>query len=166
MPRTGLLLLGLWLGLVVASWAMASASFRTVDRVLGPAMNPDLGRKLGPLSPEDRRMVLRHLASELNRWMFGAGGVAQIALALCVVALAWPAGGAQRYLLVVAAALVLAQLAAARSIVELGRGIDFLPRPLPADIARRFGGLHAAYVLSDLLKAGLLAAAAWVARRP
>ena len=165
MPRTGLLLLGLWLGLVVASWAMASASFRTVDRVLGPAMNPELGRRLDPLPSEDRRTVLRHLASELNRWMFGAGGAAQIALALCVVALAWPAGGAQRYLLVAAAALVLGQLVAARSIVELGRSIDFLPRPLPHDLARRFGGLHAAYVISDLLKAGLLVAAAWIGRR-
>jgi hypothetical protein len=165
LPRTGLLLLGLWLGLVVASWAMASASFRTVERVLGPAMHPELGRKLAPLPAEDRRVVLRHLASEVNRWMFGAFGLAQIALALGVVALAWPAGGEQRYLLVAAAALVLAQLVAARSIVELGRSIDFVPRPLPADVARRFGGLHAAYVISDLLKAGLLVAAAWLARR-
>jgi hypothetical protein len=128
-------------------------------------MNPELGRKLAPLAPEDRRIALRHLASELNRWMFGAGGFAQIAMGLCVVALAWPAGGARRYLPLAAAALVLVQLVAARSIVDLGRGIDFLPRPLAPDLARRFGALHAAYVVSDLLKAGLLVAAAWVARR-
>ena len=49
MPRACLVLLGVWLGLVVASWAMASASFRTVDSVLGPATNPELGRRLLPL---------------------------------------------------------------------------------------------------------------------
>lgn len=165
MPRSGILLLGLWLGLVIASWAMASASFRTVDRVLGPAANPELGRRLAPLTSDDRRMVLRHLASELNRWMFGAGGLAQAVLAVCVVALAWRSPGAGRSLLLAAAALVLAQLIAARSIVDLGRSIDFMPRPLPTDLGRRFGSLHAAYVLSDLAKAGLLVAAAWLFRR-
>ena len=62
MPRTCLVLLGVWLGLVLASWAIASASFRNVDRVLGPAMNPELGRKLSPLAPEERRVALRHVA--------------------------------------------------------------------------------------------------------
>jgi len=165
LPRSGLLLLGLWLGLVLASWAMATVNFRTVDRVLGPSQDPELGRRLAPIPPEDRRMALRHLASEVNRWMFGAGGLAQLVLGLAVLALAWPAGGAVRLLLLAAAVLVLAQVAAARSIVDLGRGIDFLPRPLAPDLARRFGALHGAYVASDLLKAALLVAAAWLGRR-
>lgn len=165
MPRSGLFLLGLWLGLVLASWAVASVNFRTVDRVLGPSQNPELARTLAPVPPGDRRMALRHLASEINRWMFGAGGLAQLALGLVVVALAWPAGGAARALTLAAAVLVLVQLAAARSIVDLGRGIDFLPRPLPPDLARRFGVLHGAYVMSDFLKAALLVAAAWLGRR-
>jgi len=164
-PRAGLVLLGLWLGLVLASWAMASASFRTADRVMGPAGSPELASRLAPVAAEDRRMVLRHLASELNRWMFGAFGLAQAALALLVLALAWPSGGTQRSLLLAAAALVALQLLAARSIVDLGRSIDFVPRPLPGEIARRFGLLHAAYVLSDMAKAALLLAAAWLARR-
>ena len=165
MPRSGLFLLGLWLGLVLASWAVATVNFRTVDRVLGPSQDPELGRRLASIPPEDRRMALRHLASEVNRWMFGAGGLAQLVLGLAVVALAWPAGGAARALLLAAAALVLAQILAARSIVDLGRSIDFLPRPLAPDLARRFGALHGAYVVSDLLKAALLVAAAWLGRR-
>jgi hypothetical protein len=165
LSRACLVLLGVWLGLVVASWAMASASFRTVDRVLGPDASPELGRRLEPLPAADRRMVLRHLASELNRWMFGAGGLAQAALALWVLALAWPAGGAPRVLILAAAAVVLAQLVGSRAIVELGRSIDFVPRPLPADLARRFGLLHAGYVIADLVKAALLAAAAWLGAR-
>ena len=165
MPRPCLVLLGLWLGLVLASWAVATVNFRTVDRVLGPSMNPDLGRKLASIPPEDRRMVLRHLASEVNRWLFGAGGLAQVVLGLAVVALAWPAGGAARNLTLAAATLVLGQALVAHAIVDLGRSIDFLPRPLAPDIARRFGLLHGAYVVSDLLKAALLVAAAWVGRR-
>lgn len=165
MPRACLVLLGVWLGLVVASWAMASASFRTAERVLGPDANPEQARRLLPLAPEDRRMVMRHFASELNRWMFGAGGMAQAALALAVLALAWPAGGTPRMLMLLAAGLVLAQLVGARSIVDLGRSIDFVPRPLPAELARRFGMLHAAYVVADLVKAGLLATAAWLGAR-
>jgi hypothetical protein len=40
-----------------------------------------------------------------------------------------------------------------------------VPRPLPAEIARRFGVLHAAFVVSDLVKAGLLATAAFALGR-
>lgn len=165
MPRACLVLLGVWLGLVVASWAMATANFRTVDRLLGPAMRPELGDRLGPLAPADRRVALRHMASELNRWMFSRGGLAQLVLGLVVAALAWPAGGSARALTLAAAAIVLLQLALGRSILELGRSLDFLPRPLAPELARRFGLLHAAYVGTDLLKAVLLVVAAWTGPR-
>jgi hypothetical protein len=49
--------------------------------------------------------------------------------------------------------------------VELGRQIDFVPRPLPPEVARRFGSLHAGYVGLDLAKAAALAAAAWLLAR-
>ena len=53
--------------------------------------------------------------------------------------------------------IVLVQLGLALPIASLGRSIDFVPRPLPAEIGRRFGMLHAAFVLLDLIKASLLA---------
>jgi hypothetical protein len=165
MPRPCLVLLGLWLGLVVASWAAASLSFRTVERVLGPTQRPELGEKLAGLPPSERRMVLRHLASETNRGMFAFAGAAQLGLGLLVLALAWPAGGWPRYLCLAAALLVVGQMLLARSIVDLGRSLDFLPRPLAPGLARRFGALHAGYVISDLLKAALLAAGAWLGGR-
>jgi hypothetical protein len=43
--------------------------------------------------------------------------------------------------------------------------LDFVPRPLPVGVARRFGWLHGAYVLLDLLKAGVLFGLGWVLGR-
>ena len=56
-----LLVIGLWIGLLAASWAMAGASFRTVDRLLGPEARPEFRARLESLSPDDRRisMMLR-----------------------------------------------------------------------------------------------------------
>ncbi len=159
-------LMGVWLGLLVASWIFASLNFRTVERVLGPELRREADEVLGGVSPGARRMVLRHLGSEVNRAMFRLWGPAQLALALGALGLLWSQGGAPRLLLGLALALLLIQaLTLAGPIVELGRAIDFVPRPLPRDVARRFGLLHAAYVGSDLVKAALLVGAAWLAAR-
>ena len=169
MSRTlTVLLLGLWLGMLVASWIVATVNFRTVDRVLGPGARPELAEKLAGVPAADRRVALRHLASEINRWVFRWWGLAQLALAAALVAATWRTAGAPRMLAAVALALTLLQVAAlGPPILELGRSLDFLPRPLPADLGRRFGLLHAAYVGADLVKALALAAAAWAAiRRP
>jgi hypothetical protein len=67
------------------------------------------------------------------------------------------------------AALLIALLQAfalAAPITDLGRSIDFLPRPLPSDLGRRFGLLHGAFVLLDLAKAAaLLTTASLLVRR-
>jgi hypothetical protein len=166
--RLLLVLLGLWLGLLLASWIIADVNFRTVDRVLGPGLlRPELDQRLSAIPKDDRRVALRHLASEINRWMFRYWSLAQMALgAACLIA-SLQVGGASRLLLTGALLLVLIQgFGLAAPITDLGRAIDFVPRPLPPDTARRFGMLHAAYVGLDLVKAALLAAAAWaVARR-
>jgi hypothetical protein len=71
-----------------------------------------------------------------------------------------------RGLAVAALAIVVLQvMGLAAPITEIGRSIDFLPRPLPADLARRFGLLHGAFVLLDLGKAGTLLAILGLALR-
>jgi hypothetical protein len=165
MKNTALVLAGLWLGALFASWVAASVNFRTVDRVLGAGEREELAQRLTPVAPEARRQVLRHLASEINRWSFRTWSLAQLALALLLLALCWRQPGAARYVLAGCLAIVLAQLALVRPIVDLGRSIDFVPRPMPAEVARRFGLLHAAFVSLDLLKALLLAASAWMLGR-
>jgi hypothetical protein len=163
--RLALVVLGLWLGMLIASWVAASVNFRTVDRVLGPDVRPEVTQKLAPLAPEDRRMVLRHLASEINRWIFQRWAAAQLVLGLVAVGLLWSMPGAARWLALAALVLVVMQIVTVRPIVDLGRSIDFLPRPLPPDVGRRFGLLHAAYVFSDLAKALVLAATLWTLAR-
>ena len=158
-----LLVLGLWIGLLVASWVFATTSFRTVDRVLGEGSRPELQERLAPLPADVRRTVLRHAASEANRAMFRAMSVVEPVMAAILAALCWPQGPLPRTLALVALAVVAAQAAAiGPAILQLGRTIDFVPRPLPAEVGRRFGLLHAAYMLGDLVKAGVLVAAAWI----
>lgn len=159
MSRLLLVVLGLWLGLLLASWVIATVNFRSVDRVLGPELRPELDQRLAGISAADRRAALRHLASEINRWTFRHWSLAQLALGALALGLAWRVPGAPRVPLVVAFALALAQaLAFVGPITDLGRSLDFLPRPLPPAIAHRFGMLHAAYVGGDAAKAGSLIA--------
>ncbi len=168
LARLALLVVGLWLGLLVASSAVAIVNFRTVDRLLGPGERPELAQRLAAVQPQDRRVVLRHLVSEVNRWIFRTGSAAQLALAVVLVAASWSLGGLPRALAVAALLLTLGQaLGLAPAIASLGRGFDFVPRPLPQELARRFGLLHGAYVVGDLSKLGLLAAiAVLLLRRP
>jgi hypothetical protein len=166
--RLALLVLGLWLGLLVASSAVATVNFRTVDRLLGPGLRPELARTLEAVPPEGRRFALRHVVSEVNRWIFRAGGTAQLALAVALAVLAWPAGGAPRALALAALLVTVVQaVGLAGAIASFGRPLDFVPRPLPPELARRFGLLHGAYVIGDLAKAALLVAvSALLLRRP
>jgi len=167
MARLFLVVAGFWLGMLAASWVMATVNFRTVDRVLGPGARPEMAGRLAALPADDRRIVLRHLVSEINRMMFRAWALAQLALGALALVAAWRMPAGPRLLTGAALLLVVAQLAVLTpAIASVGRSIDFLPRPLPADIGRRFGALHAAYVGADFAKAILVALAAWtVARR-
>lgn len=47
MSRLLLVVLGLWLGLLLASWVIATVNFRSVDRVLGPELRPELDQRCG-----------------------------------------------------------------------------------------------------------------------
>lgn len=159
-------MLGLWLGLLVASWIFATLEFRTVDRVLGPELRPEVEDAFAGRSAAERRAVLRHLASEVNRALFRTWGPLQLGVGVLACALLWRTGGWPRALVGAALAVVAAQaLLLTPPIVELGRSVDFVARPLPAELGRRFGRLHAAYVLGDALKALLLVAAAWLRAR-
>jgi hypothetical protein len=163
-----LIVIGLWMGLLVASWAMATASFRNADRLLGPQARAELQASLAPLAPDQRRVILRHAAAEANRWMFRTWGIMELVLAAVMVAFSWRLGTATRMIALAVAAVVVVQWAAlVPAVAHLGRSLDFVPRPLPPAEGRRFGLLHTAYMLADLLKAGGLAAAATlIARRP
>lgn len=165
MSRAALLVLGLWLGLLVSSWVMASVNFRTAERVASDAAPAELRSRLQPLTDVDRRLAFRFMASEINRFMFRGVGLAQLVLGVLLVALLWRTGGTARGLALLALALVAIQIGGlGPQIARVGRLIDFLPRPLPAPLGRRFGLLHGVYVLVDLAKAVVLGAVAWLVR--
>jgi hypothetical protein len=168
MLRASILTAGVWLGFLAASWAMATVNFRTAERVAGAEAGAEVRARLEPVAAGDRRLVLRHLASEINRWMFRTWSTVQLGLGLALLAFAWRLGGAPRALAGAALLLVLVQaFGLAGPITSVGRGIDFVPRPLPPAMARQFGLLHGAYVLADLAKAVALAAlSAVLLRRP
>src|SRR6185295_3353750 len=133
MARLLLVASGFWLGLLTASWVMATLSFRSVDRVLGPEARPILAGRLAGLPEAERRVVLRHLASEINRGMFRTWAVAQLVLGALALGAAWRGAGPPRLLIGAAFLLVLIQLAVLTpAIATTGRSIDFVPRPLPA----------------------------------
>jgi hypothetical protein len=156
-----------WLGLLVASWFAATSSFRTVDRVLAPSPRPEMAARLQDVPETERRVVLRYLASEINRGMFRRWGYVEAGFALVLAALAWPGGGRGRVFAFAIVVVVLAQLVfLGPRILELGRAIDFVPRPLSPEVSRTFGMLHGAYLVLDLVKAALLASVCWLAARP
>jgi hypothetical protein len=162
-----LTLAGLWLGLLFASWAVAGATFRTAEAVAASPAGSVAGDQVARVPSDARRPLFRHLASEVNRWMFARLAWAQLALAAVVVALAWRMAGAPRALAGLGAVIVIAQaVGLGPAILELGRSVDFVARPLAPDVARRFGLLHGGYVVLDLVKAAvLIALAVIVARR-
>jgi hypothetical protein len=165
--KLALLLLGAWAGVLAGSWVMATVNLRAADRVLGPGGRPELSDKLAGVAPADRRAALRHLGAELNRWMFRSLVVVQLGLGTALLALLWSGGGLSRLLSGLALVLVLAQAAALGPLARRGRDLDFVPRPLRPEVARPFGLLHAAFLGTDVLKAGALVGTAFLlVRRP
>jgi hypothetical protein len=157
------LLAGLWLGFLAASWVIASGTFRVAERVSSAvAKRPDLETRLSPLSDGDRRVVTRHFAAEVNRFVFQTWAIVQAVAGLALLLVCWRLPAGPRALVAVALAVVVLQgLWLGPAIGTLGRSLDFVPRPLPPEIARRFGLLHGGYLLGDLVKAAALAVTAW-----
>jgi hypothetical protein len=154
------ILAGFWLGLVVASWLLASITFGTAD-ALERDPGPELKEKLSSFAPADRKMVFRHMAAEINRTMFRRWLYVQFVLAIFLLAMNLRSGGVVLALAGLALGLLLVQLGLQGPMRELGQALDFVPRPLPPPMATRFGRLHGAYVLVDLVKMVALALLSW-----
>jgi hypothetical protein len=133
---------------------VAAENFFLVDRLLeSPA--PEFQQKIAPLADGDARVVLRYLSSELNRFYFWVWGAAEIVIGGVLLLLAAKWGSDRKVTIGVGVMLALSLLMTlylTPQLVEIGRGLDFVPRDPPPPQLGRFGMLHGAYSALDLIK--------------
>ncbi len=157
-----LLILGGWLVGTVLVGAMAAENFWIIDRLLH-LPSPSLQHDVAQLPQGEGRVMLRHLASELNRFWFETWGWIEMGLAVVLLAMAFRALPKPSVLLGLGIMLAIAVAMAfylTPQIIAVGRPLDFVPRePAPPGLAE-FGRLHAAYSILDL---GKLLIGIWMA---
>ena len=165
-----IVILSAWVAVTVCMWFAASGSFSTLKRVV-EGSNPQFADAAKTLSPDQVRVVLRYLTSEINRTYFRAYGWAQLLLGGLLLGLVLRSAPRDTFNLAVAG--VMLALAAVLTlyitpqIVALGRQIDFVPRdPAPPEMVR-FRVLHGAFTGLDGAKllAGLVLLGRWVLTR-
>jgi len=152
-------LLAAWLAVAAAMAFVATSNFRVVE----PADLRDSEEVFAAHEdPVERRMAIRYIASELNRFYFQRYDRIQALLAgACFLALVASRRRSRTRALLFG--LVVAIVAAnafhyTPRLVEIGREIDFLPRDgEPAEPVREFWRLHHQSVGLELGKMALLA---------
>jgi hypothetical protein len=160
--------LGAWITSTLCMWFAATRSFSTVENVLKRAQ-PQFTEITKPLGEASTRMVLRYLASEINRTLFWGYGALQVALGAILLLLVWreePRRALDLGVVITMLALALVLTAVITPLlVSIGRGIDFVPRNPPPTVMPRFWALHGAFTGLDGVKLltgiGLLIRWAW-----
>ena len=150
-------LMGAWLMGTAFLWVVATENFRRVDAVLSNP-HPEFHQRLEPLPAGEARVVLRFLASELNRFYFTAWGWSQLVLGGVVLILSWRLGTDRFDLGLLGAMWLLAAILAVSvtpSIIDIGRQVDFVPRSPPPPQMETFWRYHLAYTSTDLIKFGV-----------
>jgi len=163
-------ILSVWLATTIFMWFAATQSFATVERVL-KTRDPQFAEATKSLNDGQVRVVLRYLASEMNRAYFWGYGAVQILLGLILFLLLWreaprDAMGVGVVCGMLAVTLVLT-LVVTPWLISLGRSIDFVPRTPAPPVMPRFWALHGAYTGLDGVKflAGLVLLIRWILAR-
>lgn len=150
-------LIGAWLMGTAFLWLIATENFRRVDAVLS-SPHPEFHQRLDPLPAGEARVVLRFLASELNRFYFTAWGWSQLVLGGAVLILSWRLAADRFDLGLPGAMWVLSAVLAVwvtPPLIEIGRQVDFVPRSPPPPQMETFWRYHLAYTATDLVKFGV-----------
>jgi Domain of unknown function (DUF4149) len=172
MGRTQVLavaVLGAWLMTTLCMWFAATKSFATVERVMKRA-DPQFLAATKPLGEASTRVVLRYVASEINRTLFWGYGALQIVLGVILFLLLWrhtPRNTVDIGVVAIMLALsVILTFVITPLIISLGRGIDFVPRNPPPPVMPRFWALYGSFTGLDGLKflAGLGLLIRWIFR--
>src|SRR5260221_4705706 len=101
----------------------ASITFGTATALSAPDARAELREKTAALPDADRRIVLRFMASEINRTMFRRWLYVQFALGGILLLMAARQGWTALYI-AAALLLMLVQLGLAPQILTIGRSID------------------------------------------
>jgi hypothetical protein len=162
-------ILSAWLVATPFMWFAATQSFATADRILRSA-NPQFLEATKGMAEGQTRVVLRHLASEINRAYFWGYGLAQVVFGGALLLLLWRETPRDSLGFGVVCAMVglvlILTLVITPMIVSLGRSIDFVPRNPPPPVMPRFWALHGAFTGLDGVKflAGLGLLIRWILR--
>ena len=149
-------LMGAWLMGTVSMWVVATENFRRVDAVLS-SPHSEFHQRLEPLPAGEARLVLRFLASELNRFYFTTWGGFQLVLGGVILILSWRLAAGRFDLGLLGAIWLLAAILTlwiTPSLIEIGRQVDFIPRSPPPPQMDAFWRFHLAYTVTDLVKFG------------
>ncbi|MGA3322867.1 MAG: DUF4149 domain-containing protein [Terriglobia bacterium] len=162
-------ILGAWIASMLCMWFAATRSFATVERVM-KGEQPQFVETTKPLGEAPTRVVLRYMASEINRTLFWGYGALQIGLGAILFLLVWRQTP-RRALDVGVVATMLAlsgilTLVITPWITSLGRSIDFVPRNPPPPVMPRFWALHGSFTGLDGVKllAGIGLLVRWILR--
>jgi hypothetical protein len=151
--RLACVLLGAWIGCSLFMTAVATTNFRLVDQLLDIPTVPAAARQFQAMGQATARHMMRHQASEINRYFFETWGLMQIVLGLGVLGVIVfgvraRSGQLKTMLGLAGFALVLVlinQFIITPTIVGVGRVLDFTePAQFTAERAR-FWNYHRAY---------------------
>jgi len=162
-------ILSAWIMTTLCVWFTATRSFSTVEGVLNRA-EPQFVAVTKPLGEGPTRVVLRYMASEINRTLFWGYGALQIGLGAILFLLLWRQTPRHAFDVGVAATMlalaVILTLVITPLLVSIGRSIDFLPRNPPPAVMPRFWALHGSFTGLDAVKlvAGIGLLIRWIFR--
>ena len=109
-----------------------------------------------PLGEATTRVVVRYMASEINRTLFWGYGALQLGLGAILFLLLWrqtPRNAVDIGVVATMLALsIILTLVITPLITTLGRSIDFLPRTPPPPVMPRFWALHGSFTGLDGVK--------------
>jgi len=148
-------ILGAWIMSTLCMWFAATRSFSTVESVVKRAQ-PQFMETTKPLGEGPTRVVLRYMASEINRTLFWGYGALQIGLGGILFLLLWrqtPRHAVDIGVVVGMLALsVILTLVITPMLISIGRDIDFLPRNPPPPVMPHFWALHGSFTGLDGVK--------------
>jgi len=128
---------------------VATQNFRSVDRLLAkPAAAA--AQQFEKLGPATARMLLRHAASEENRWYFETWGDVETGLGAALLLFLLFGSSETKFTLLLSLLMLLIvivqRFALTPQIVILGRAIDWIPASQDSPVRAHFWTLHFGYV--------------------